>query len=98
MKIRVFWEGVKVERFSELREKEVINICDGCRLGCVNDLEFEKGSGKIVALLIPEEGKVWSFFGKCREYRVPWKCIRKIGDDIILVEVDTEDILVVPDC
>ena len=27
-------------RFSQLRRKEVINICDGSRLGCVGDLEL----------------------------------------------------------
>ena len=28
-------------RLCELREKEVINICDGKRLGCIVDLEFD---------------------------------------------------------
>ena len=26
-------------KFSLLRRKEVINLCDGCRLGCVGDVE-----------------------------------------------------------
>lgn len=84
----------KLERFCEFRQKEVINICDGNRLGMVCDLEFE-ASGKIVNMIVPEEGKGWSLFGRCREYRIPWKCIKKIGDDIILVEIiDLEAILI----
>lgn len=91
-------ERKNIERFCELKEKEVINICDGCRLGYVCDLEFERTSGKIIAIIIPEEGKCWSIFSHPREYRVPWKCITKIGDDIILIQVDIEDILVTNDC
>ena len=32
-------------------------------------------------------------FGNERAFFVPWRCIRRIGDDIILVEVDGEEIL-----
>ena len=83
----------KWERFSCLQEKEVINICDGRRLGCVCDLEMDAISGKICTLIIPECGSKWNFFGKERAFFVPWRCIRRIGDDIILVEVDGEEIL-----
>lgn len=86
-------DGMKWERFSYLREKEVINICDGKRLGFVCDFEFEPATGKICTLIIPEECGKWNFFGKERAYFVPWRCIRRIGDDIILVEADTDDIL-----
>ena len=86
-------DGMKWERFSYLREKEVINIYDGKRLGFVCDFEFEPATGKICTLIIPEECGKWNFFGKERAYFVPWRCIRRIGDDIILVEADTDDIL-----
>ena len=38
---------MKWERFSELKEKEVINICDGKRLGSICDLEIDSMTGKI---------------------------------------------------
>ena len=82
----------RMEKFSELQEKEVINICDGKRLGYVEDLEFEKHTGKICTLIIPVEWCRWNVFAKTRAYYVPWRCIKKIGDDIILVEVDTDNI------
>ena len=44
-----------MEFFSELREKEVINICDGRRLGFVCDVEIEMPAGKICTLIIPAE-------------------------------------------
>ena len=84
---------MKLERFSCLREKEVINICDGRRLGFVCDLELDIDTGKICTLIIPEESGKWNFFCKERSFFVPWRCIKRIGDDIILVEVDGEDIL-----
>ena len=34
-------------RICDLREKEVINICDGERLGFVEDVEFDLCTGKI---------------------------------------------------
>ena len=48
-------------RLCELREKEVINICDGKRLGCIVDLEFDVCTGKIEAVIIPGPGKIWGF-------------------------------------
>ncbi|AMJ39940.1 MULTISPECIES: YlmC/YmxH family sporulation protein [Anaerotignum] len=86
---------MKWERFSCLREKEVINICDGKRLGFVCDLEFDAYNGKICTLIIPEDAGKWNFFCKERAYFVPWRCIKRIGDDIILVEVDACEVLIV---
>lgn len=79
-----------MEKFSDLQEKEVINICDGRRLGFVGDLELDIPSGKIRTLIIPVEGCRWNPFGRGRAYYIPWRCIRRIGDDIILVEVDAD--------
>ena len=81
-----------MERFSDLQEKEVINICDGRRLGYVCDISLDLCSGKICGLLIPDEGERWNFFSKERYFYVPWRCIKRIGDDIILVEANTEDL------
>ena len=36
-----------MERFSHLRRKEVINICDGCRLGCVSDVVIDLKFGRV---------------------------------------------------
>ena len=34
-----------LNRFTQLRRKEVINLCDGCRLGCVGDVEVKLPEG-----------------------------------------------------
>ena len=42
------------------------------------------------ALIIPKGGKVCGFFCDESEYIVPFCCIKKIGPDIILVEMHEE--------
>ena len=75
------------ERFSALRCKEVINVSDGCRLGYVSDLELELETGRVLALVVPCPGRFFGLFGCKEEYVIPWPCIRRIGDDIILVDI-----------
>ena len=85
---------MKCERFAWLREKEVINICDGKRLGRTQDLEIDIVTGKVCSLIIPEESGKWNLFCKEQVYIVPWRCIKQIGDDIILVELNSEEVLI----
>ena len=40
-------------RLCELRDKEVINVCDGERLGNVCDIDFDEKTGQICTLIIP---------------------------------------------
>ncbi|MGL4789957.1 MAG: PRC-barrel domain-containing protein [Anaerotignaceae bacterium] len=82
-----------METFSCFKKKEVISICDGMRLGFPSDLEFDLRNGKICKIIVPEGNKYLGFFCNDREYRIPWECIRKIGDDIILVDIVLEEVL-----
>jgi YlmC/YmxH family sporulation protein len=75
---------LKMESFSKLQNKELVNVSDGARLGYACDLELDTQSGKINALIVPTCHKGFHF-GKCPEIRVPWECIRRIGEDLILV-------------
>ena len=74
------------QRFSQLRCKEVINIHDGCRLGYAGDLEMRIPEGEITALIVPGPLKFFGLFGRGEEYCIPWRCIKRIGDDVILIE------------
>lgn len=79
-------------RLCELQEKEVINVCDCKCLGNVIDLEFDEQSGCIRAIIVPGPCKVFGLFGHEFELCIPWKCIVRIGSDIILVEIKEEDV------
>ena len=79
--------------FSELKQKDVVNICDGRRLGkpidialnpaaCVEALVVPSGSGGFLNLLKQEkEGCL-----------IPWNRVLRIGDDVILVEIHETEI------
>lgn len=79
---------VAMNRSSDFKQKEVINILDGKRLGFVSDVEIDLDSGKIDAIILPGVGKLFGLLGKESEFVIPWERIRKIGEDIILVELD----------
>lgn len=80
-------------RFEQLREKEVINVRDGARLGFVSDIEINIKNGCVLAIIIAGPCKVLGIFGRETEYIISWCDIKKIGDDIILVDVDVESVL-----
>ena len=77
-------------RIVELRCKEVINVCDGARLGFVYDAAVNTVTGQVLALIVPGPCRYFGFFGREDDYVIPWECIRRIGDDIILIEIPGE--------
>lgn len=77
-------------KLSDIREKEVINIYNGQRLGYVTDFEIDLDKGIVTGIILPGENKVMSFFSKTNDILVDWKKIIKIGSDIILVNLKDE--------
>lgn len=75
--------------FSELHAKEVINIRDCRRLGRVSDFEFDECNGCIHKLIVPGNSNKLLSFLHCDEddYIIPYKNIKQIGPDIILVDI-----------
>jgi len=74
--------------FSELRLKEVINICDGRRLGHPIDLMLNDNAC-VEALVVPGPPCWHNFLRGARDgHVIPWQRVRRIGDDVILVELD----------
>lgn len=80
-------------RVCELRQKEVINICTCKTLGCPQDVEFDCKTGVIQAIIVPVPGKICGLFGPVSEFVIPFACIKQIGEDIILVEIQEEKFL-----
>jgi len=73
--------------FCELREKEVVNLADGKRLGRVQDLVMEQ-CGKVIGLIVPGEKKLLKAVSRDESIFITWRNIVKIGDDVILVELN----------
>lgn len=71
----------------DLRTKEVINIYDGRSLGFVDDVELNLEKGTIEALIIPAERGMFGLFSKGEDIIIRWRDIKRIGDDVILVDM-----------
>ena len=72
-------------RFRDLRRKEVININDGSRLGLVADIDLRIPEGQAAAIVVYGPARFFGRFGRGEEFYIPWDCIQRIGDDIILI-------------
>ncbi|OAT81848.1 YlmC/YmxH family sporulation protein [Desulfotomaculum copahuensis] len=82
-------------KISDLRTREVINVSDGRRLGPIKDIDIDLEQGRIGAIILPGQGgtRLMGFFGREEEIVVPWHKIKKIGFDVILVDLrDLTDI------
>ena len=73
-------------RITDLRDKEVIDIKTGCRLGCVCDAEVDTCTAQIISIIVFGKGKLGGFFGRGDDIIIPWCDIEVIGDDAILVK------------
>lgn len=71
----------------DFKRKEVININDGKKLGCVQDVCADLETGMITSIVVPGENKFTSMFSNKNDIVIPWEKIHCIGDDVILVEI-----------
>lgn len=72
--------------FTELRNKEVINVLSGRLLGNVCDVVINLNKNCVVGIIVPGEKNFFSFFKPSQEIFIPFQNICKIGEDVILVE------------
>lgn len=85
------WHGVMTMRISELRNKELIDLASGNRLGAIGDADLvvDELDGRIVSMIMPDRsGGGFTIFSRVRELSVPWTAVRKIGPDIVIVELE----------
>jgi YlmC/YmxH family sporulation protein len=77
-------------RLGELAGKEIININDGARLGVIGetDLAIDDETGQIKSIILPRRGNLFTMFNEKQELIIPWEAIKKIGFEVIIVELD----------
>jgi len=74
----------------KLKNREVINIRDGRSLGYIYDIEVNLEQGTIEGIVIPSGKSFFRFFsGKEEDLLIKWDRIRTIGDDVVLVDVES---------
>lgn len=75
-------------RYSEFSGKEIIDLDNGERMGMLgqSDLVIHSETGKIDSIILP--GNSFLGWGKKKsDVMIPWKAIRKVGPDMIIVEL-----------
>ena len=80
-----------IQKFSDLRCKEVICVADGRRLGFVCDIQLEIPDGCVKAILVPGPCRILGLFGRRDDFIIPFSCIKRIGPDIILVDIKPDE-------
>ncbi len=75
-----------VIKFSDLRSKEIIHILNGDRVGFISDFEIDFESGKVLSITVPGSYKALGLLGKEPDRVIKWESIKKIGDDLIIIE------------
>ena len=68
-----------------MRNKEVINIKDGTRIGCVDDIEVDTSCAKLVSIIVFGKLKFFGLLGREDDIVIKWCDIEVIGEDTILV-------------
>ncbi|NLW07393.1 MAG: YlmC/YmxH family sporulation protein [Clostridia bacterium] len=77
-------------RFTELMGKEIINLHDGTRLGNIAeaDLMLDMNAGTITAIILPYRSNKFSIFGGRQELVIPWSAVHKIGNEVVIINLD----------
>jgi YlmC/YmxH family sporulation protein len=78
-------------RLSTLCGKEVINLSDGARLGVIGECElmFDERTGNIMSIVLPNKSGLFNLFGDSRCVNVPWDTLKRVGDEVLIVELNT---------
>ena len=74
-----------ISSYYELRDKEVVNVNNGEKLGRICDLDIDVECARICALILPGKCRFFGLFGRDEDIVVNWHDITLIGTDVILV-------------
>lgn len=78
---------MKMVKISELRTRDVVNISDGKKLGHVKDIELNLEEGYVTGIVLPSDGTFLKLLFRNNDIFIPWDKVAKIGDDVILVDL-----------
>ncbi len=76
-------------KLEDLKNKNVVNIKNGVNLGFVDDISFDTYSAQVLSLVIYGRKRFFGIFGREEDILIPWENIKIIGDDVVLVDVES---------
>lgn len=74
--------------FDDIRNKEIINIKSGIKMGYADDVEFDTCTAKVCRLVIFGKPKLFGLLGREEDCFICWSDIEVIGEDAILVSCE----------
>lgn len=74
-------------KISDLQDKTIINISDGKNVGNITDLEIDE-DGLIINIYARQSKFFLKLFRSSNETIFKMNDIKKIGEDVILVQID----------
>ena len=75
-------------RLEKLRDKEVINIKDGGRVGFVCDVELDVDHARLTALVVYGRLRLLGLLGRLPDLVIPWEDVVLMGEDAVLVRLE----------
>lgn len=73
-------------KISDLQRKDIININDGTIVGRIVDVIINENNGIINDIIIEKNKHMKSLFTAEKEIKVKYEQIKKIGEDVILID------------
>ena len=77
---------------SELSIKDVISEKNGAKIGRISDMEVDIATGRILRVKVHNGLKIFNFFSGKDALNIPWQKIVKVGNDVIIVDTDYQEI------
>lgn len=77
-------------RLTELQDKEIVDIVTGKVIGNIIDILLDN-NGTLESFIVEKNKFLISLFTSKSEVEVKWKQVEKIGEDIILVRLNTSE-------
>ena len=74
-------------KLSDLQNKTIVNLIDGKNIGIIIDATVDE-KGTIIDLMVEKKKFFWQIFSSKKTVYVRWENIDKIGEDVILVNIE----------
>lgn len=72
---------------SELQRKDIININNGKKIGRIIDAEIDSTNGNLKSFVIEQSKYIKSMFRSDNDIKINYNQIKKMGQDVILVDL-----------
>ena len=73
--------------FSALRNKEVVNVRTGEKIGYADDIELDTDDGRVISIVLYGRSRAMGLMGRDDDVIIRCSDIRLIGEDTVLVDI-----------